>query len=104
MSWPIKQAMVAGISNDNGLLAYQKQAIVAGLAIKNRQWLLAWLPETGNGCWAILSEHALVANSLAGLTTSKFLRQNIDPALEVVNVHITALKRKKSQIYYQYHV
>ena len=66
--------MVAGISNDNGLLAYQKQAIVAGLAIKNRQWLLAWLPETGNGCWAILSEHALVANSLAGLTTSKFLR------------------------------
>ena len=85
--WPIKK----------------RQWLLAWLS-KTGKWLLAWLPETGNGCWAVLSEHALVANSLTGLTTSKFLRQNIDPALEVVNVHITALKGKKSKIYYQLHI
>ena len=43
----------------------------------------------------VLSKHAQVADTLAGLTTAKFLRQNIEPALEVVTDHVTALKRSK---------
>ena len=37
-----------------------KQAMVAGMVIKNRQWLPGWPIKTGNGCWPGYQKQAMV--------------------------------------------